>query len=227
LAQPVTAPVKKGKIVSVLWLADDRQITSSSMRPKLWTSRGEGESDHRRPVPAVESTNGASDQLCVNTIRTIAMDAVQAANSGHPGTPMALAPVVYYLWQRILRFDSNHPIWPNRDRFVLSVGHASMLLYARWSEHGVFLQITCDDAIELPVPGRKYTFGVVKAAQARADFDVLVQRDRRALRAHLGAGVAAGLRTSGWPPDSAGILTTSDAGAGHLRQSGRAQTGLH
>ena len=79
---------------------------------------------------AVKSTNGTIDQLCVNTIRTLAMDAVQAANSGHPGTPMALAPVVYYLWQRVLRFDPNHPIWPNRDRFVLSVGHASMLLYA-------------------------------------------------------------------------------------------------
>jgi transketolase len=70
------------------------------------------------------------DQLCINTIRTLAMDAVQAANSGHPGTPMALAPVVYCLLQRVLRFDPGHPIWPNRDRFVLSVGHASMLLYA-------------------------------------------------------------------------------------------------
>ena len=82
-------------------------------------------------VPSdIKSKNGAIDQLCVNTIRTLAMDAVQAANSGHPGTPMALAPVVYCLWQRILRFDPSHPIWPNRDRFVLSVGHASMLLYA-------------------------------------------------------------------------------------------------
>lgn len=70
------------------------------------------------------------DQLCVNTIRTLAMDAVQQANSGHPGTPMALAPVVYCLWQRFLRFDPQDPIWSNRDRFVLSVGHASMLLYA-------------------------------------------------------------------------------------------------
>ena len=69
------------------------------------------------------------DQLCINTIRTLAMDAVQAANSGHPGTPMALAPVGYCLWNWVLRFDPNHPIWPNRDRFVLSVGHASMLLY--------------------------------------------------------------------------------------------------
>src|SRR5512147_788860 len=70
------------------------------------------------------------DQLCVNTIRTLSMDAVQAANSGHPGTPMAMAPVAYCLWQRILRFDPSDPIWPNRDRFVLSMGHASMLLYS-------------------------------------------------------------------------------------------------
>src|SRR4029434_1214407 len=69
-------------------------------------------------------------QLAINTIRTLAMDAVQQANSGHPGTPMALAPVVYCLWQRFLRFDPDHPIWPNRDRFVLSAGHASTLLYA-------------------------------------------------------------------------------------------------
>ena len=70
------------------------------------------------------------DQVAINTIRTLAMDAVQAANSGHPGAPMGLAPVAYCLWQRFLRFDPEQPIWPNRDRFVLSVGHASMLLYA-------------------------------------------------------------------------------------------------
>src|SRR6202167_4516736 len=70
------------------------------------------------------------DQLCINTIRTLAMDAVQLANSGHPGTPMALAPLVYTIWQNFLRFDPADPIWPNRDRFVLSNGHASMLLYA-------------------------------------------------------------------------------------------------
>jgi transketolase len=70
------------------------------------------------------------DQLCIDTIRTLSMDAVQAANSGHPGTPMALAPVAYCLWQRFLRFDPDDPIWPNRDRFILSNGHASMLLYS-------------------------------------------------------------------------------------------------
>ena len=70
------------------------------------------------------------DRLCIDTIRTLAIDAVQQANSGHPGTPMAMAPLVYCLWQRVLRFDPADPIWPNRDRFVLSVGHASMLLWA-------------------------------------------------------------------------------------------------
>src|SRR3954452_6744089 len=75
-------------------------------------------------------TSSEADVIAINTIRTLAMDAVQAANSGHPGTPMGLAPVAYCLWQRFLRFDPEQPIWPNRDRFVLSVGHASMLLYA-------------------------------------------------------------------------------------------------
>ncbi len=70
------------------------------------------------------------EELTINTMRTLAMDAVQAANSGHPGTPMALAPVAYCLWNRFLRFDPKDPIWPNRDRFVLSNGHASMLLYS-------------------------------------------------------------------------------------------------
>jgi transketolase len=79
----------------------------------------------------IESTEQAQlDQLCVNTIRTLSMDAVQQANSGHPGTPMAMVPIAYCLWQRFLRFDPAHPIWPNRDRFVLSAGHASMLLYS-------------------------------------------------------------------------------------------------
>jgi transketolase len=70
------------------------------------------------------------DDLAVATIRTLAMDAVQAANSGHPGTPISLAPVAYTLWQEFLRFDPSLPIWANRDRFVLSAGHASMLLYS-------------------------------------------------------------------------------------------------
>src|SRR5271169_6751047 len=81
--------------------------------------------------------SGSIDELCINTIRALAMDAVQQAESGHPGTPMALAPVVYTLWQRFLRFDPEDPIWPNRDRFVLSNGHASMLLYAMLHLTGV------------------------------------------------------------------------------------------
>jgi hypothetical protein len=68
------------------------------------------------------------EQSCIDTVRTLSMDAVQQAKSGHPGTPMALAPVIYTLWQRFLRFDPEDPIWPNRDRFVLSNGHASMLI---------------------------------------------------------------------------------------------------
>ena len=70
------------------------------------------------------------DQQAINTIRTLSIDAVQKANSGHPGTPMALAPLVYTLWNRVMRFDPKDPIWPNRDRFILSNGHASMLLWS-------------------------------------------------------------------------------------------------
>ena len=81
----------------------------------------------------VSATDGAPpniDQLCIDTIRTLSMDAVQKANSGHPGTPMALAPVIHTLWQNFLRFDPADSKWPNRDRFVLSNGHASIMLYA-------------------------------------------------------------------------------------------------
>jgi transketolase len=70
------------------------------------------------------------DQLCINTIRTLSIDAVQQAKSGHPGTPMALAPLVYTIWNRLMRFDPKDPIWPNRDRFILSNGHASMLVWS-------------------------------------------------------------------------------------------------
>src|SRR3569833_1614036 len=70
------------------------------------------------------------DQLAINTIRTLSIDGVQKAKSGHPGTPMALAPLAYTLWNRVMNFDPKDPIWPNRDRFVLSNGHASMLLWS-------------------------------------------------------------------------------------------------
>ena len=77
------------------------------------------------------------DQLCINTIRTLSIDGVQQANSGHPGAPMGLAAVVYELWQKYLKYDPANPVWPNRDRFVLSAGHASMLLYSTLHLTGV------------------------------------------------------------------------------------------
>jgi transketolase len=79
---------------------------------------------------AVASERAPIEKLAINTIRTLCMDAVQAANSGHPGSPMGMAPTAYVLWQRFLRFDPNNPVWGNRDRFVLSAGHASTLLYS-------------------------------------------------------------------------------------------------
>jgi transketolase len=85
----------------------------------------------------MSATKTSIEQLAVNSIRTLSMDAVQAANSGHPGTPMAMAPVVYQLWNHHLRFDPADPIWPGRDRFVLSMGHASMLLYSALHLTGV------------------------------------------------------------------------------------------
>src|ERR1700747_366319 len=78
----------------------------------------------------VNNTGKQIETLSINTIRTLAIDAVQQANSGHPGAPMGLAPVAYVLWQQFLHYDPENPIWPNRDRFVLSAGHASMLLYS-------------------------------------------------------------------------------------------------
>ncbi|HET8947229.1 MAG TPA: transketolase [Candidatus Polarisedimenticolia bacterium] len=81
-------------------------------------------------TPATRPTAADLDQLAVDTIRTLSIDAVEQAKSGHPGTPMALAPLVYTLWNRVMRFDPADPIWPNRDRFVLSNGHASMLLWS-------------------------------------------------------------------------------------------------
>jgi transketolase len=92
------------------------------------------QADETGRVSPSETSIGA---LCIDTIRTLSMDAVQQAESGHPGAPMALAPVVYTLWQRFLRFDPDDPGWPNRDRFVLSNGHASMLLYAMLHLTGV------------------------------------------------------------------------------------------
>src|SRR3569623_2870982 len=95
---------------------------------------------HERGEPSMSDTattapddvheDGSLERLTIATLRTLSMDAEQKANSGHPGTPMALAPVGYTLWSQFLRYDPSAPEWPNRDRFVLSVGHASMLLYS-------------------------------------------------------------------------------------------------
>src|SRR5947209_18832526 len=81
-------------------------------------------------MTATDSSTATLDRLCVDTIRTLSMDAVQKADSGHPGTPMALAPLAYVLYARIMRHNPSDPDWIDRDRFVLSAGHASMLLYS-------------------------------------------------------------------------------------------------
>src|SRR5271165_619951 len=86
-------------------------------------------STHRHPRGAARPDHDIA-QVCINTIRTLAIDAVQKAQSGHAGAPMGFAPVAYTVWQEFLRYDPAAPLWPNRDRFVLSNGHASMLLYA-------------------------------------------------------------------------------------------------
>ncbi len=119
--------------------AEKNAVLDSSQKAAVPTARPPDEGAAvRNSSMSVGATEGAKaaqskqemDQLCINTIRTLSMDAVQQADSGHPGAPMALAPVAYTLWQRFLRFDPEDPNWPNRDRFVLSNGHASMLLYA-------------------------------------------------------------------------------------------------
>jgi transketolase len=107
-------------------------------------------------LPAKKKDRQALDELCINTIRTLSMDAVQKANSGHPGTPMALAPLAYLLWTRHLKHDPADPAWPDRDRFILSAGHASMLLYSMLYLTGYGL--TLDDLKEFrqwesPTPG--------------------------------------------------------------------------
>src|ERR1700731_4013062 len=104
--------------------------------------------------PSLQKAANPTEMKCINTIRTLSMDAVQAANSGHPGTPMSMAPLAYCLWQEFLRYDPSDPLWPNRDRFVLSAGHASMLLYsvlhlARVREAGKDLKILDGPAVRL------------------------------------------------------------------------------
>jgi len=97
---------------------------------------------------AIAEPKTSIDQLAINTIRTLSMDAVEKAKSGHPGTPMALAPVTYQLWQHNLRYDPSQPMWPCRDRFVLSCGHASMLLYSTLHLAGVRKVAKHDNKLE-------------------------------------------------------------------------------
>ena len=105
-----------------------RFASSKAVRPT-------GES--KWPPIHVERASPSFDELTINTIRTLTLDAVEKAASGHPGTPMGMAPVGYVLWSRFLRYDPDRPDWPNRDRFVLSVGHASLLLYSLLHLSGV------------------------------------------------------------------------------------------
>ena len=109
--------------------------TSESRQPITPTPSPAGWSGS--PGAQVSTTTAHPDTIAINTIRTLCMDAIQRANSGHPGTPMGVAPVAYTLWQRFLRFDPADPIWPNRDRFVLSEGHASALLWSLLHLSGV------------------------------------------------------------------------------------------
>jgi transketolase len=120
-------------------------------------SSGRGQADRRRQaLPRDESArpdsghDTAIQQLAINTIRTLSIDAVQQAKSGHPGAPMALAPVAYAVWQEFLRYDPADPAWPNRDRFVLSNGHASMLLYSMLYLAGVQSVKADGDRPEIP-----------------------------------------------------------------------------
>jgi transketolase len=121
--------------------AERGPASTKTMAPAKRQRDGEGPQASTPSLASIEpaplpNPNSVA-QRCINTIRTLAMDAVQQAKSGHPGAPMALAPVIYTLWQDFLRFDPEDPIWPGRDRFVLSNGHASMLLYAMLHLTGV------------------------------------------------------------------------------------------
>jgi transketolase len=114
------------EVATIVGDAEEAKARERRVAPAMTGPRNSPVGREGTATPSPDSM----DQLCINTIRTLSIDAVEQADSGHPGTPMALAPVVYTLWQRFLRFDPEDPIWPNRDRFVLSNGHASMLLYA-------------------------------------------------------------------------------------------------
>src|SRR5947199_6297637 len=104
----------------------DRSSTSLEKMRTPTAFKGSSMTTHQQaPVE-----NKTLEQLCINTIRTLPLDGVQTASSGHPGTPMALAPLTYLLWTRHMHYNPKNPAWLNRDRFILSAGHASMLIYS-------------------------------------------------------------------------------------------------
>jgi transketolase len=148
------------------------------------------------------------EQLAINTIRTLSMDAVQKANSGHPGTPMALAPVAYQLWQHNLRYDPAEPLWPTRDRFVLSCGHASMLLYSVLHLAGVRKTDHHGNVLD----GPSITLENIQ------NFRQLLARSSRAWRSRrhrmttgpLGQGVGTSVGMA-WPPSGLPLATIGPA----------------
>ena len=135
--------------------------------------------------------NDKSDELCINTVRTLAMDAVQQANSGHPGTPMALAPVVYCLGSAFLRFDPRHPIWPSRDRFVLSAGsrvHVALRHASSGGREGGQPQVRNARKISVTLEDIK-RFRQLEA-NVRATRNIVGLRASKLRRVHLGQGLA-------------------------------------
>src|SRR5262249_43837463 len=133
---PAGVPTQVARALRAIF--SGRQALTKQQRSKDRTPSRRSQDDAHAPGPGAASPARRSlDELAINTIRTLAIDAVEAAKSGHPGTPMAMAPVVFTLWQNFLRFDPEDPSWPTRDRFVSFNGHASMLLYARLHLTGV------------------------------------------------------------------------------------------
>ncbi len=164
------------------------------------------------------------DELSVATIRTLAMDAVQAANSGHPGTPIALAPVAYTLWQEFLRFDPEQPIWANRDRFVLSAGHASTLLYSLLHLTGVQSvnpkyetlgepSVSLDDLQAVPAAGLQVPRAPGVPVDRRGGVHHRPAGHRVRHQRRHGDGLASGRRRRSTAPASSCSTTTSTPSA--------------
>lgn len=151
-------------------------------------------------------TSPKLDQLCINAIRFLAVDTVQQANSGHPGTPMGAAAMAYVLWDRFLKHNPGDPTWPDRDRFILSPGHASAFGYGPRFLHstgqlhkggpgsGLFLQLTAKHVQDVAIPEAPYSFGVLADGQAVGDLRALRSSERRAVRVDLGSDPEAGIR---------------------------------